>query len=113
MQPLANPARPAVSRVAIERRSARRRGVAVIGPGVIAFAVRRSPRMIVIAGTVLSALQYPFLAEVHGVGVALAGLIAMSMLVRPEEPAAVPGSERLGFQPSKFSIRLSAPEPIA
>jgi MFS transporter, DHA1 family, inner membrane transport protein len=34
----------------------------------------------VATGTVLSALQYPLLAEVHGVGVALVGLIAMSAL---------------------------------
>lgn len=50
----------------------------VIRPVVIGAAVRRGLRAMVVAGTVLSALQYPFLAEVHGVGVALAMLIAVS-----------------------------------
>ena len=52
----------------------------VIRPIVIGFAVRRGLRSMVIAGTLLSALQYPFLAEVHGVGLALAALIAMSAI---------------------------------
>ena len=52
----------------------------VIRPVVIGFAIRWDLRAMVIAGTVLSALQYPLLAEVHGVGVALVGLIAMSAL---------------------------------
>jgi MFS transporter, DHA1 family, inner membrane transport protein len=52
----------------------------IIRPVVIGFAVRRGLRMTVIAGTVLSALPYPFLAEVHGVGIALAGFIAMSAI---------------------------------
>jgi DHA1 family inner membrane transport protein len=34
--------------------------------------------MMVVAGTVLSALQYPLLAEVRGVGIVLAGLTAVS-----------------------------------
>jgi DHA1 family inner membrane transport protein len=52
----------------------------VIRPVVIGFAIRWDLRAMVIAGTVLSALHYPLLAEVHGVGVALVGLIAMSAL---------------------------------
>jgi hypothetical protein len=66
--------------------------------------------MIVIAGTVLSALQYPFLAEVHGVGVALAGLIARSMPVRPEEQAAVLGSAS-GFNPQSFPLGYRVQSP--
>jgi len=50
----------------------------VIRPIVIRLAARWGLRMMVILGTVLSALPYPLLAEVHGVGIALAGLIAMS-----------------------------------
>lgn len=50
----------------------------VIRPIVIGFAVRWGLRVMVVAGTVLSALQYPLLAEVHGVGLALAGLVVMS-----------------------------------
>jgi MFS transporter, DHA1 family, inner membrane transport protein len=53
-------------------------GRLVVRPIVIEFAARWDLRAMVIAGTVLSALQYPFLAEVHGVGVALVGLIAMA-----------------------------------
>lgn len=49
-----------------------------IRPIVVGIAVRRGLRAMVIAGTVLSALQYPFLAEVHGIGVALAMLIAIA-----------------------------------
>jgi hypothetical protein len=52
----------------------------VIRPIVIGFAARRGLRLMVVAGTLLSALQYPFLAEVHGVGLALAALIAMSAI---------------------------------
>ena len=55
-------------------------GRLLIRPIVICFAARRDLRAMVIAGTVLSALQYPFLAEVHGVGATLAGLIAMSAI---------------------------------
>jgi len=50
----------------------------VVRPIVIALAARWDLRAMVIAGTLLSALQYPFLAEVHGVGAVLAGLIAVS-----------------------------------
>ena len=50
----------------------------VIRPIVIGFAVRWGLRLMVVAGTVLSAVQYPFLAEVHGVGIALAALIAVT-----------------------------------
>jgi DHA1 family inner membrane transport protein len=49
-----------------------------IRPVVIGFAARSGLRAMVVAGTLLSALQYPFLAEVHGVGVTLAALIAVS-----------------------------------
>ena len=49
-----------------------------IRPIVIGFAARRGLRVMLVAGTMLSALQYPFLAEVHGVGIALVGLIAMA-----------------------------------
>ena len=50
----------------------------VIRPMVIRLAARWGLRAMVILGTALSALQYPLLAEVHGAGVALAGLIAMA-----------------------------------
>jgi len=49
-----------------------------IRPIVIGFAARRGLRVMLVAGTMLSALQYPFLAEVHGVDIALVGLIAMA-----------------------------------
>jgi DHA1 family inner membrane transport protein len=49
-----------------------------IRPVVIGFAARSGLRAMVVAGTLLSALQYPFLAEVRGVGVTLAALIAVS-----------------------------------
>ncbi len=49
-----------------------------IRPIVIGFAARRGLRVMLVAGTLLSALQYPVLAEVHGVGIALVGLIAMA-----------------------------------
>jgi MFS transporter, DHA1 family, inner membrane transport protein len=50
----------------------------IIRPIVIGFAMRWGLRPMLVAGTLLSAVQYPFLAEVHGVGPALAGLIAVS-----------------------------------
>jgi MFS transporter, DHA1 family, inner membrane transport protein len=53
-------------------------GRLVVRPIVIGLAARWGLRVMVIAGTVLSAFQYLFLAEVHGVGIALAALIAMS-----------------------------------
>jgi DHA1 family inner membrane transport protein len=49
-----------------------------VRPIVIGFAARWGLRAMVIAGTLLSALQYPFFAEVHGVGAMLAALIAVS-----------------------------------
>jgi hypothetical protein len=45
---------------------------------VIGFAARWGLRAMLVAGTLLSASAYPFLAEVHGVGVALAALIAVT-----------------------------------
>ena len=53
-------------------------GRLVIRPIVIGLAVRWGLRVMVVAGTLLSALQYPFLAEVHGIGMALAVLIAVA-----------------------------------
>jgi len=49
-----------------------------IRPIVIGLAARSGLRVMVVAGTLLSALQYPVLAEVRGVGVVLAVLIAVS-----------------------------------
>ena len=53
-------------------------GRLVVRPIVIGLAARWGLRTMVVVGTVLSALQYPLLAEVNGVGTTLAGLIAMS-----------------------------------
>jgi MFS transporter, DHA1 family, inner membrane transport protein len=50
----------------------------VIRPIVIGFAVRWGLRTMVMAGTLLTAVQYPLLAEVRGVGAVLAGLVAVS-----------------------------------
>lgn len=50
----------------------------VIRPLVIGLAVRWGLRVLLIAGTLMSALQYPFLSEVRGAGAVLAGLIAVS-----------------------------------
>jgi hypothetical protein len=50
----------------------------VIRPVVIPLAARWGMRPLVIAGTILSALQYPFLAEVHGVGPTLLTLCLIS-----------------------------------
>lgn len=47
----------------------------VIRPIVVPLAVRTGTRALVIAGTSLSALQYPLLAEVHGVGACLVGAV--------------------------------------
>jgi hypothetical protein len=49
-----------------------------VRPIVIGCAARWDLRAMVIAGTLLSALEYPFLAEVHGIGAVLAGLICVS-----------------------------------
>lgn len=51
-----------------------------IRPMVTAFASRHGLRAAVVVGTLLNAVQYPFLAEVHGIGIALALLIAMSAI---------------------------------
>jgi MFS transporter, DHA1 family, inner membrane transport protein len=50
----------------------------IIRPIVIGFAVPWGLRPMVVTGTLLTALQYPFLAEVHGVGAVLAALVAVS-----------------------------------
>src|SRR3984893_8238822 len=50
----------------------------VIRPVVIGMAARWGLRAMLVGGTLLSALQYPFLAEIQGVGLVLAALIAVS-----------------------------------
>ena len=50
----------------------------VIRPVVIGMAARWGLRAMLVSGTVLSALQYPLLAQIHGVGLVLAALIAVS-----------------------------------
>jgi DHA1 family inner membrane transport protein len=50
----------------------------IIRPFVVRLAVRCGLRAMVVLGTVLSAAQYPLLAEVHGVGGVLAALIVFS-----------------------------------
>ncbi len=50
----------------------------IIRPIVIPLAARWGMRPLLIAGTVLSALQYPFLAEVHGIGPTLLILCVIS-----------------------------------
>ena len=50
----------------------------VIRPIVVGCAARWGLRVMLVAGTMLSALQYPLLAEVDGVGFALAALIAVA-----------------------------------
>jgi MFS transporter, DHA1 family, inner membrane transport protein len=50
----------------------------IVRPIVVGLAVRWGLRAMVVAGTLLSAAQYPLLAEVHGVGGVLAALIAFS-----------------------------------
>jgi MFS transporter, DHA1 family, inner membrane transport protein len=52
----------------------------VIRPLVVGAAIRWGVRALVVAGTLLSALQYPVLAEVRGVGPALFLLCAMSSM---------------------------------
>src|SRR5271156_1697004 len=47
----------------------------LIRPLIVGLAVRLGMRALIIAGTILSALQYPILAVVHGVGPALYALI--------------------------------------
>jgi MFS transporter, DHA1 family, inner membrane transport protein len=50
----------------------------LIRPIVVGFAARWGLRALVVAGTLLTALQYPLLAEVHGVGAVLVGLCVVS-----------------------------------
>lgn len=50
----------------------------VIRPFLIGLAVRWGLRVLVVLGTLLTALQYPLLAEVHGVGAVLIALCAVS-----------------------------------
>ena len=50
----------------------------LVRPLVIGFAVRWGLRAMVVTGTLLAALQYPFLGEVRGVGAALVGLCVVS-----------------------------------
>ncbi len=50
----------------------------VIRPGVLVLARRLGLKPLVIAGTIATALEYPLLAEVHGVGPALFALCAVA-----------------------------------
>jgi DHA1 family inner membrane transport protein len=52
----------------------------VTRPVVVLIAARTGMRPLVVAGTVLGALSYPFLAEVHGVGWTLLALCLISAL---------------------------------
>jgi hypothetical protein len=52
----------------------------IVRPLVVGLAVRWGLRAMVVAGTLLSAAQYPLLARVHGVGIVLLGLIALSAI---------------------------------
>jgi DHA1 family inner membrane transport protein len=49
-----------------------------VRPLVIPLAARWGLRAMLIAGTLLSALQYPVVAEVHGIGIALLALIIVA-----------------------------------
>ena len=49
-------------------------------PLVIAFAPHWGLRAALVAGTLLSALQYPFVAEVHGIGIVLLALIVFAAI---------------------------------
>jgi hypothetical protein len=49
-----------------------------IRPGVLVLARRCGLRPLVIAGTIVSGLEYPLLAEVHGIGPALIALCVVS-----------------------------------
>jgi len=55
-------------------------GRLVVRPFVLGLAVRWGLRAMVIAGTLLTASQYPLLAEVHGVGPVLAGVIVLAAI---------------------------------
>jgi MFS transporter, DHA1 family, inner membrane transport protein len=50
----------------------------LIRPSVLVLARRFGLRPLVIAGTIVSGLQFPLLAEVHGVGIALLALCTVS-----------------------------------
>jgi DHA1 family inner membrane transport protein len=52
----------------------------VIRPVVLVVAIRFGLRRTLIAGAVLSALQYPFLAEVNGIGAVLYGLVLVTAI---------------------------------
>jgi len=52
----------------------------LVRPLVVTLAVRFGLRALVVTGTLLSAIQYPLLAAVHGVGPALYALCAMASL---------------------------------
>jgi len=52
----------------------------LVRPFIIGRAVRWGLRALVVAGTLISAIQYPLLAAVHGVGPALYALCAMASL---------------------------------
>ena len=52
----------------------------VIRPLVVPLAARWGLRSMVVAGTVLTAVQYPLLAEVHGVGAVLVALFLVTAI---------------------------------
>jgi DHA1 family inner membrane transport protein len=52
----------------------------VVRPVIVPIAVKTGMRALVIAGTMLTALQYPLLAEVHGLGPALVALCIVASL---------------------------------
>jgi hypothetical protein len=52
----------------------------VVRPVIVPVAVKTGMRALVIAGTILTALQYPLLAEVHGLGPALVALCIVASL---------------------------------
>lgn len=55
-------------------------GRLLIRPIVVPLGIRFGTRALVIAGILLSALQYPIIAEVHGVDIALVALVVVSAL---------------------------------
>ena len=63
-----------------------------VRPVVIPLAARWGLRAMLIAGTLLSALQYPVMAEVHGTGIVLLALIAVAAV---REHAVLDGVPRL------------------
>ncbi len=52
----------------------------LVRPFLVGLAVRFGLRTLVAAGTVLTALQYPLVAEVNGIGVTLAVLVALTAI---------------------------------